>query len=96
MKIAGILLIVAGIAAVIYGGFSYTTHKRAVDMGPVQINTTEQHRVPISPILGVAGILGGRRVALFSDQKGPVEQLSKAPGLCRRCAMPGCAEVRTA
>jgi len=70
MKIAGILLIVAGIAAVIYGGFSYTTHKRAVDLGPVQISTTEQHRVPISPILGLAGILGGGALLYLGTRKG--------------------------
>ena len=70
MKIAGILLIVAGIAAVLYGGFSYTTHKRAVDLGPVQINTTEQHRVPISPIFGLAGILGGGALLYLGTRKG--------------------------
>jgi drug/metabolite transporter (DMT)-like permease len=64
MKIAGIVLIVAGFAALLYGGFTYTTHKKAVDLGPVQIEKTEHHSVPLPPLLGVVAIIGGG--ALFS------------------------------
>ena len=54
MKIAGIILIIAGIAALICGGFSFTTQKKAVDMGPIQIEKTEDHSVPVPPLLGIA------------------------------------------
>lgn len=70
MKIAGILLILAGIGAVLYGGFSYTSQKRAVDMGPMQINVTEHHSVPIPPILGIAGILAGGALVYFGMRPG--------------------------
>ncbi|HUX43497.1 MAG TPA: hypothetical protein VMV57_01985 [Terracidiphilus sp.] len=69
MKIAGILLIIAGVAAILYGGFSYTSHKNAVDMGPIQVKVAEHHSVPISPILGIAGILGGGALLYFSTRK---------------------------
>ncbi|MGB7547438.1 MAG: DUF3185 domain-containing protein [Terracidiphilus sp.] len=69
MKITGILLIIAGIAAILYGGFSYTSHKNAVDMGPMQIRMSEQHSVPIPPILGIAGILGGAALIYFGSRK---------------------------
>lgn len=59
MKIAAIVLILAGFAALAYGGFTYTTHKRAVDLGPVQIETKSRHTLPIPPLVGVAGILVG-------------------------------------
>jgi drug/metabolite transporter (DMT)-like permease len=59
MKLLGILLIVAGVIGVIYGGFTYTSHKKAVDMGPIQIDKTEHHSVPIPPILGAVAILAG-------------------------------------
>ncbi len=68
MKIAGILLIIAGVAALIYGGFSYTSRKKAVDLGPIQIDTTQHHSVPISPILGVIAIAGGA-VLVYSGAK---------------------------
>jgi len=44
MKILGVLLILAGIVALAYGGFTYTTHKRAVDVGQLQIETRTRHR----------------------------------------------------
>ena len=59
MKIAAVVLILAGVAALAYGGFTYTTHKKAVDLGPVQIETKSNHTVLIPPLLGVAGILIG-------------------------------------
>lgn len=63
MKIAGVVLVIIGVAALVYGGFSYTTQKKAVDLGPVQINTTQHHSVPIPPLLGIVAIIGG--AALF-------------------------------
>lgn len=68
MKIAGILLIIAGVAALIYGGFSYTIHKKAVDMGPIQISRTEHHTLLIPPILGIIAIAGGG-VLIFSGAR---------------------------
>jgi uncharacterized membrane protein YidH (DUF202 family) len=68
MKIVGILLILAGIGVLAYGGFTYTTHKKAVDMGPVQIETSKRHNVYLPPLLGATGIvLGG--VLLFVSSK---------------------------
>ena len=68
MKIAGILLILAGLAALIYGGFSYTSQKKAVDLGAIQIDRTEHHSLPIPPLLGIVAIAGGG-VLVFSGVK---------------------------
>ncbi|HET7511213.1 MAG TPA: DUF3185 domain-containing protein [Chthoniobacterales bacterium] len=57
--IIGIILIVAGIIALAYGGFSFKEHKKDVDIGPVQIGHTEKHSVPIPPIAGGAAIAAG-------------------------------------
>ena len=62
MKLAGVILMLAGVAALIYGGFSYSTHKKAVNMGPIQVESTHHHHVPLPPILGVAFIAGGALV----------------------------------
>jgi drug/metabolite transporter (DMT)-like permease len=69
LKIAGILLIVLGVAALIYGGFTFTSQKKAVDMGPIQIDKTEHHSLPIPPILGVVAILGGGFLAFSGARK---------------------------
>jgi len=69
MKIVGIVLILAGILALAYGGFTYTTHKRAVDMGPLQIETHKKHTVFIPPLLGVSGIIVGGALLFVSRSK---------------------------
>jgi len=65
VKIIGVMLILLGIAGVVYGGFTFTSQKKAVDMGPLQINKTEHHSVPIPPIIGLAGIIGGGALFYF-------------------------------
>lgn len=69
MKILGIVLIVAGIVALVYGGFSYTTTKKDVDMGPLQISHKQNHSVPLPPILGVVAIIGGGALVYFGGKK---------------------------
>jgi uncharacterized membrane protein YidH (DUF202 family) len=69
MKILGIVLIVAGIIALVYGGFSYTITKKAVDMGPIQINRKENHSVPLPPVLGVIAIVGGGALLYFGAKR---------------------------
>jgi uncharacterized membrane protein HdeD (DUF308 family) len=69
MKILGIVLIVAGIVALVYGGFSYTTTKKDVDMGPVQISHKQNHSVPLPPILGLVGIVAGGALVYFGTKK---------------------------
>jgi drug/metabolite transporter (DMT)-like permease len=70
MKIIGIILIIAGVAALLYGGFTYTTHKKAVDLGPVQVEKTEHHSVPLPPLLGVVAIIGGGALFYFGAKEG--------------------------
>lgn len=70
MKIAGIVLIIAGVAALLYGGFTYTTHKKAVDLGPVQIEKTEHHSVPLPPLLGIVAVIGGGALFYFGAKEG--------------------------
>lgn len=69
MKLVGILLIVLGIAGIVYGGFTYTTQKKAVDLGPVQIDKSEHHSVPIPPILGIVAVAGGAALLFFSAKQ---------------------------
>lgn len=70
MKIAGILLIIVGIAALVYGGFSYTSQKKAVDIGAIQIDKTENHSFPVPPVLGIVAIAGGASLVYFGMKSG--------------------------
>jgi uncharacterized membrane protein YidH (DUF202 family) len=59
VKMIGICLIVVGVLALAFGGFSYTTRERVVDLGPLKVDADKQHRLPIAPIAGVAALVGG-------------------------------------
>ena len=69
MKPLGGILIVLGVLALVYQGFSYTTQKKVLDMGPIQATKQEHHTVPLPPILGALALIGGV-VILVSDRKG--------------------------
>ena len=70
MKIAGILLIIFGVAALIYGGFTYTSQKKVLDIGDIHVNRTENHTLPVPPILGIIAIAGGAGMIYFGVKKG--------------------------
>ena len=57
--LAGLLLIVLGVVALAYQGFTYTTHKKVLDMGPIQATKEERHTIPLPPILGAIALIGG-------------------------------------
>jgi hypothetical protein len=63
--IIGIALLILGILALAYQGFSYTVAKKAVDLGPIQVTRQERHTVPLPPILGALALIGGIAVLVL-------------------------------
>ena len=57
--VIGIVLIMIGIVSLGYQGFTYTTRKKVVDIGPIEATKKEHHSVPLPPILGVIALAGG-------------------------------------
>jgi hypothetical protein len=68
MKAIGIVLLLIGIFSLAYQGFTYTTQKKVVDIGPIQATKQEHHTVPLPPILGALALIGGV-VVLVSDRR---------------------------
>jgi len=55
----GVILIILGALALAYQGITYTTHKKVLDIGPLQA-TEEQHKtIPLPPVVGAIAIIGG-------------------------------------
>ena len=67
--ILGIALIAIGLLALAYQGFSYTTQKKVVDIGPIQATKEEHHTIPLPPILGALALISGV-VVVVSGQRG--------------------------
>jgi hypothetical protein len=58
-SLLGLALIVLGVIALVYQGISYTTHKKVVDIGPIEATKEEHKTIPLPPILGVIALAGG-------------------------------------
>ena len=56
-KLAAFVLIVAGVLALAYGGFSYTKDTHTIDAGPIHLAVAEKETVNI-PIWAGAASLG--------------------------------------
>lgn len=59
IKIVAIVLIVAGIAGLVYDRFSYTKETHEVDLGPVELEVKEKRTVNIPRWAGIAAIVAG-------------------------------------
>ena len=57
--IAGIVLIVLGLAALAYQGFTYTSRETVIDIGPIKATADTQKTVPIPPIAGIVAVVAG-------------------------------------
>ncbi|HEY2455882.1 MAG TPA: hypothetical protein VGI13_01170 [Candidatus Acidoferrum sp.] len=66
-RMLGLILLVLGVLSLAYQGFTYTTRKKVVDIGPIQATKEEHHSVPLPPILGVLAVIGGI-VVLATDR----------------------------
>jgi uncharacterized membrane protein HdeD (DUF308 family) len=64
----GIALLIVGVLALAYQGFSYTVPKKEIDLGPLQVTKEERHTVPLPPILGALALIGGI-VVLVMDRR---------------------------
>jgi uncharacterized membrane protein HdeD (DUF308 family) len=59
MKLVGIVLIVIGLVALAYGGFTYTTREKVLDIGPIEATAERRHTIPLPPVLGAIALVGG-------------------------------------
>ena len=58
-KTFGIVLIVLGLFGLAWGGFTYTTTEKLVDIGPIHATRDKTHDVPLPPIAGAVALIGG-------------------------------------
>ena len=67
MKTPAIILIVVGIAIVIWGAFGFQTRDRVLDVGPIHATKETTHNVPYGSLAGALLALGG--VVLLVKEK---------------------------
>ena len=69
VKIAAIVLIVAGVLGLVYGSFSYTKSTHEAKLGPIELSVKDKQTVNVPVWAGVGGIVVGGALLLFSRKK---------------------------
>lgn len=62
-RTAGIVLIIAGVAGLAYGGFSYTKETHRATVGPVELAVKDRESVSIPTWVSIGALLLGGALA---------------------------------
>ena len=56
---AGVVLALSGVVALVYQGITYTSRETVLELGPLHATADRQKTLPLSPVLGIAALGGG-------------------------------------
>jgi len=70
MKIAGIVLVVLGLAGFFTGGFSFTKNTTKAEIGPLKLQVQEKESVNVPQWLSVGAIVIGGVLLVLGFKKG--------------------------
>jgi multisubunit Na+/H+ antiporter MnhB subunit len=68
LKALAAVLIVAGVLALVYGGFSYTREDTAVKLGPLELKVEQKETVNVPVWAGVGAIAAGVLLLAFGGR----------------------------
>jgi hypothetical protein len=69
LAIVGVLLIVLGVAALVYQGVTYTSRETVIDIGPVHATADREKTLPIPPAVGILAVAGGVALLVAGARK---------------------------
>jgi drug/metabolite transporter (DMT)-like permease len=68
-RMVGIVLVILGIVALVWGGVFWTERDTVLDAGPLEITTERQEGVSLPPILGIIALIGGIALLAIPDRR---------------------------
>jgi hypothetical protein len=68
-RIIGIVLIVAGMLGLVYGGFSFTKKTHQAQIGPIELSVKEQQTVSVPSWAGGAAVAIGLVLLVLGGKK---------------------------
>ncbi len=68
LKGLGIVLVVAGALALVYGGFTYTKKTQKTELGPISFSIKDKETVNVPVWAGIGAIVAGG-ILLFSSAR---------------------------
>jgi multidrug transporter EmrE-like cation transporter len=69
VKIAAIVLIVAGVLGLAYGSFSYTKETHEAKLGPIELSVRDRQTVNVPVWAGVGAIVIGGVILLIGSKR---------------------------
>ena len=69
MKIVGVVLIIAGVLGLAYGGFSFTKETHKANIGPLSLSVKEKEQVNVPQWLGIGAIVVGVVLLVLPSKK---------------------------
>lgn len=69
IKILALVLIAAGLLALIYGGFTYTKETHDVSIGPLELAVKEKERVNVPLWAGVGAVVVGALLLVTAGRR---------------------------
>jgi hypothetical protein len=65
-----VVLLVLGIVALVYQGFTYTTRETVIDIGPIHATAEREKTFPLPPVMGIVAVAGGVALMMAGARKG--------------------------
>ena len=65
----GLVLIVIGIVALVWGGVFWTDRDTVVDAGPIELQTEGREGFPLPPVIGALALVGGIVLLLIPERR---------------------------
>ncbi|HEY5998048.1 MAG TPA: hypothetical protein VI078_01930 [bacterium] len=69
LRALALVLIVAGVLALAYGGFTYTKDTHTTKLGPIEFSVKDRERVNVPVWAGVVAIAAGAGLLLTGNRK---------------------------
>jgi hypothetical protein len=69
IKMTAFVLMVVGVLALAYGGFTYTKETHDADMGPIHMSIDEKEHVDIPIWAGVGALVLGGALLIFGNKR---------------------------
>jgi TRAP-type C4-dicarboxylate transport system permease small subunit len=68
VKIAAVVLMVAGVLGLVYGSFSYTRETHEAKLGPLEVSVSDRQTVNVPVWAGVGAIVIGGALLLIGSK----------------------------
>nr|AQQ74791.1 hypothetical protein [uncultured bacterium] len=69
LTILGIVLLLGGLAALIWPAITVTRTEKAVDLGPIEVTREDRDTIPLPPVFGIATAAAGVVLLVMSRRR---------------------------